>query len=176
VRELKRIILHCSATREGQDVDAATIRKWHLARGWSDIGYHYVIKLDGVVEQGRPLHRIGAHTKGHNADSIGICYIGGLDAQGDAMDTMTGRQRDAFQRLCYALCITFHQPFAIHGHNEFSPKACPSFEVADKFEWLRHWCFSYQQRYADQRPPTPLERAQHCARTDRCCGCGKCDC
>lgn len=176
MRELKRIILHCSATREGQDVDAAAIRRWHLARGWSDIGYHYVIRLDGSVEAGRPLHRIGAHVKGLNADSVGICYVGGLDAEGDSSNTMTSRQRAAFQRLCYALCITFQQPFSIHGHNEFSPKACPSFSVAEEFQDLITWCGSYQQRYPEQRPPASLERAQHGARAASCCGCGKCHC
>ena len=78
MRKIRKIIIHCSATKEGHDIDAAEIKKWHVeGNGWSDIGYHYVIKLDGTVEEGRPLERSGAHTLNHNFDSIGICYIGG---------------------------------------------------------------------------------------------------
>ena len=78
MRKIRKIIIHCSATKEGQDIDAKEIKKWHVeGNGWSDIGYHYVIKLDGTVEEGRPIERSGAHTLNHNHDSIGVCYIGG---------------------------------------------------------------------------------------------------
>jgi N-acetylmuramoyl-L-alanine amidase len=176
VREIKRIVLHCAATKPSQDIDADTIREWHLARGWSDIGYHYVIKLDGIVESGRPLSLMGAHARGHNKNSVGICYIGGLDYKGKPQDTMNGRQVDSFKRLVYALCITLNKPLAIHGHNEFSDKACPSFKVADKFSELQSWALSYQRRFADQRPPAALELTQHS--TGHPCPCcdGKCGC
>ena len=73
MRDLNRIILHCSATKEGQDFSASTIRGWHVnGRGWSDIGYHWIIRLDGTIEVGRPLEKSGAHTKGHNKDSVGV--------------------------------------------------------------------------------------------------------
>ena len=80
MRDINKIIIHCSATPEGRDVNTETIRQWHTAKGWSDIGYHYVIELDGSVNMGRDIDRIGAHTKGHNTGSIGICYVGGMDA------------------------------------------------------------------------------------------------
>jgi len=138
MRELNRIILHCSATKEGREYSVETIRKWHTdpkpkGRGWSDIGYHYVIHLDGSVSQGRPLDRSGAHTKGHNADTVGICYIGGIDKEGKPNDTMTPEQNKAFRMLVLSLRTLFDADMTIHGHNEFSAKACPSFIVKEKF-------------------------------------------
>ena len=73
------IIIHCSATREGQDIKAKTIKQWHLRRGFADIGYHYIIDLDGTIEKGRDESLVGAHCVGKNAISIGVCYIGGCD-------------------------------------------------------------------------------------------------
>ena len=98
----KRIILHCSATKVDPFLDAKTIKRWHVdGNGWLDIGYHFVIKTDGTIEQGRSLEMQGAHTKGHN-DSIGVCYIGGLSNQGHPKDTMTlqiqNRQRHIYSR------------------------------------------------------------------------------
>lgn len=138
MRELNRIILHCSATKEGREYAVETIRKWHTdprpkGRGWSDIGYHYVIHLDGSVSQGRPLDRSGAHTKGHNADTVGICYIGGINKEGKPSDTMTPEQNKAFRMLVLSLRTLFDADMTIHGHNEFSAKACPSFIVREKF-------------------------------------------
>ena len=108
MRKIRKIIIHCSATQEGKDVSVETIRKWHLKRGWRDIGYHFVIGLDGQVQEGRPIEQTGAHTKGHNFDSIGICYIGGVEAErgadGDwvAKDTRTDQQKEALDdMLCY---------------------------------------------------------------------------
>lgn len=173
MRDIKRIILHCSATKPSQDIDAATIRGWHLARGWDDIGYHYVIRLDGVIESGRPLSVMGAHVKGHNRDTVGICYVGGLDADGEPYDTMNGRQADSFRRLVYALCVTLNTRLSVHGHNEFSAKACPSFAVSEKFSELHSWASSYQQRFGDQRPPQALELTQYSAGLDCACRNGK---
>ena len=136
MRELNRIILHCSATPEGRDVPASVIRRWHVEdRGWSDIGYHFVIRLDGTVETGRPLDRAGAHVKGHNADSIGVCYVGGVDADGQAKDTMTELQEIAWVELVFSLRRVFgYMP--VSGHNEYAPKACPSFNVQTKYRFL----------------------------------------
>lgn len=138
MRDLNRIILHCSATKEGREYSVETIRKWHTdpkpkGRGWRDIGYHYVIHLDGSVSQGRPLDQSGAHTKGHNADTVGICYIGGIDKEGKPNDTMTPEQNKAFRMLVLSLRTLFNASMTIHGHNEFSNKACPSFTVKEKF-------------------------------------------
>ena len=103
MRKVDKIIIHCSATKEGQDFNANDINNWHNAKGWNGIGYHYVIKLDGTVEQGRPVEISGAHTKGHNKGSIGVCYIGGLDANGKAKDTRTPEQVNSLRVLIGAL-------------------------------------------------------------------------
>ena len=136
-RHIDEIILHCSATREGQDISVETIRSWHVdGNGWSDIGYHFVILLDGTVETGRPLRRAGAHVKGRNASSIGICYVGGVEQDGEtAKDTMTPAQEQATRNLITSLRAVFG-PLSLHGHNEFSAKACPSFKVNEKFSDL----------------------------------------
>ena len=135
MREIKRVILHCTATTEGKDYSVETIRKWHLKRGWSDIGYHYLIYLDGSINQGRNVFTQGAHTRGENEDSIGIAYVGGLDKDGEPKDTMTLYQDIAFMRLFEALSVTFGK-LDLHGHNEFSNKACPSFDVQEKYKFL----------------------------------------
>ena len=133
MRELNRIILHCSATKEGKDYSVETIRDWHVkGRGWSDIGYHWVIRLDGSIEVGRPLEKSGAHTKGHNKDSVGVCYIGGCDADGKPKDTMNPEQEKAWRMIVLSL-RTLYGDLTIHGHNEFANKACPSFTVKEKF-------------------------------------------
>lgn len=127
-RKINKIIIHCSATPEGRDVKTETIRAWHLKRGWSDIGYHYVIELDGSICEGRPIERTGAHCKGHNTGSIGICYVGGVDQDMQPKDTRTEEQKAAMHSLLFDLTDNFPKA-TIHGHNEFSSKACPSFNV-----------------------------------------------
>jgi len=136
MRQLDKIILHCSATREGQHIDVDTIRNWHLKRGWSDIGYHYVIYLDGSVHEGRPIEKVGAHTSGQNTGSIGICYIGGVEKDGKTpKDTMNELQDTAMVNLIKALREEYGD-MTLHGHNEFAAKACPSFKVYEKYDWL----------------------------------------
>tara|TARA_R110000823_G_scaffold293075_1_gene411885 strand:- start:470 stop:892 length:423 start_codon:yes stop_codon:yes gene_type:complete len=139
MRKIDSIILHCSATREGQDVSVETIREWHIKRGWSDIGYHYVIYLDGSVHEGRPVERMGAHCKGKNKGTIGICYIGGVEADGKTpKDTMTEEQDTAMVNLILAIREKYRDygKIRINGHNEFAAKACPSFSVPKKYDWL----------------------------------------
>lgn len=128
MRKIDKIILHCSATAEGKDFKAADIDRWHRAQGWQSIGYHYVLDIDGKVENGRPLNVAGAHTKGYNSTSIGICYIGGVDACGTAKDTRTEAQKKSLAELVKRLKVQFPSA-TIHGHNEFANKACPSFDV-----------------------------------------------
>lgn len=136
MRVLNRIILHCTATPEGKHFDVDTIRRWHMKdRGWRDIGYHYVIYIDGSVHEGRPLEQVGAHTSGHNKDSIGIVYVGGCDAKMKAKDTLNEAQEVAMVNLIKALREE-HGELSLHGHNEFAAKACPSFDVQKKFDWL----------------------------------------
>lgn len=140
MRRVDEIVIHCSATRDGQDIQPATIRRWHLRRGWRDIGYHYVITLNGRIHAGRPIDEVGAHVRGRNMTTIGICYVGGLDADGKPANTMTDAQRDAIDRLCRALVAVLNCPLEITGHNEHSRKACPSFKVETEFAELAEFC------------------------------------
>ena len=133
MRKIDKIIIHCSATPENRDIKTETIRSWHVkGRGWSDIGYHFVIELDGSVKNGRPLHRAGAHTKGENSNSIGVCYVGGVDKQNNAKDTRTDAQKESMNKLISSLLDDYPEA-SVHGHNEFSAKACPSFDVQKEF-------------------------------------------
>jgi len=130
MRAINRIILHCTATPEGREFGADDIDRWHKRRGWRGIGYHYVIRLDGTIEEGRPVEQIGAHVRGYNADSIGVVYVGGLAADGrTAKDTRTPAQHSALLLLVARLCrehgvLTEH----VYGHREYAAKACPSFD------------------------------------------------
>lgn len=128
-RRLDTIFVHCTATPEGRDYTVADIRAWHKARGWSDIGYHYVVYRDGRVMVGRPVGQVGAHVEGHNVGSIGIVYVGGLTADGKAAkDTRTPAQRASLLWLTDAL-VRKHRIGRVRGHNEVAAKACPSFDV-----------------------------------------------
>lgn len=130
MREITEIILHCSDTYAGKQYHAADIDRWHKARGWKRIGYHYVITLDGQIEKGRAVEDVGAHCLGHNEHSIGICYIGGRSLDDRPADTRTMKQKFALSALLLQLHARF--PHAtIHGHNEFSKKACPCFDAAE---------------------------------------------
>ena len=128
MRKINEVILHCSATPEGKDFKAKDIRKWHKEKGWQDIGYHYVIDLDGTIEPGRDVDIIGAHCLNHNANSIGICYIGGCDKNMQAKDTRTQAQKDALLDLVFLLLQQYKLPLsAVKGHYTYSSKFCPCF-------------------------------------------------
>ena len=132
MRKIDKIIIHCSATKEGVDFHVKDIDRWHKQKGYKCVGYHYVITLDGAIEKGRNEDEIGAHCKGYNANSIGICYIGGLDKEGNAKDTRTVQQRAALFLLLNQLKAKYPNA-TIHGHNEFANKACPSFNVQAEY-------------------------------------------
>jgi hypothetical protein len=138
MRVIRRIIVHCSATGPDQDIGAREIRDWHVrGMGWADIGYHSVIRRDGNLEPGRPLERPGAHVAGHNADSVGICLVGGLSPEGRPEDNFTAGQKRTLERAVRDLLALFPSA-TLHGHNEFAAKACPSFDV-------RAWWASLQE-------------------------------
>lgn len=138
MREIDEIILHCTATPPGREVDIAEVRRWHTqGRNWSDVGYHYLIQLDGSLQAGRPLERQGAHVKGRNETTVGICYVGGLDHDGKACDTMTVDQEETFEHLCFALQLVLARPLQVSGHNQYSSKACPGFSVPEKWPSLQ---------------------------------------
>lgn len=130
MREIKRVIIHCSDTHAHQDIGVKEIREWHTAgRGWSDIGYHYVINRQGEVEGGRPVGIPGAHTLNHNQDSIGICLVGGKP-----MFNFSKKQIDKLVELVWMLVLQYNLKISdVHGHNEYSNKTCPVFDVREFF-------------------------------------------
>ena len=134
MRLVKEIIIHCSATREEQQVSVDTIRDWHLAKGWNDIGYHFYIDLDGTINKGRDIDKMGAHCKGHNRNSIGICYCGGVEADGKTpKDTRTQEQKDSLLHVLKTLKAMYPEA-VIYSHNEFANKACPSFDATEEYK------------------------------------------
>lgn len=132
MRQIDRIILHCSATKEGINISSKEIEVWHKERGFTKIGYHYVILLDGTIQAGRSEEEKGAHCQGYNSNSIGICYIGGLDRFRKSKDTRTDKQKTALNWLVKDLKKRYPNA-TIHGHNEFSKKDCPCFDVKKEF-------------------------------------------
>lgn len=136
MRDIKEIIVHCSATPEGKDFTVDDIRKWHLARGFKDIGYHYVIYRDGSVHKGREESVIGAHCTGHNSYSIGVCYIGGVAKDGKTpKDTRTEAQKESLVKLLQELKARYPKA-TIHGHREYANKACPSFDAKKEYSTI----------------------------------------
>ena len=132
-RKITKIFIHCSATKEGRNISTETIKSWHVkGRGWSDIGYHMVIELDGSVHNGRPLHKVGAGVKGHNADSVHVCYVGGVGSDKEPKDTRTAEQKASLIKVIDEL-LEQYPTASVHGHNEFAAKACPSFDVQKEF-------------------------------------------
>ena len=142
MRRIDTLIIHCSATKAGMDFGAADIDRWHREQGMNGIGYHYVVRLDGQVEKGREVALPGAHCIGWNSRSIGICYVGGLDAKGQPADTRTEKQKKALKELIEQLKEEYPIDLVI-GHRDTSPdlngngviepnefvKACPCFDV-----------------------------------------------
>ena len=134
MREINKIIIHCSATREGENFEVAEIRKWHLARGFNDIGYHFYIDLYGEIHKGRDISKIGAHCKGHNRNSIGICYCGGVEVDGKTpKDTRYDCQKESLIAVLRTLKAMYPNA-VIHSHNDFANKACPSFNATKEYE------------------------------------------
>ena len=134
MRTINEIIVHCTATPEGKDFKAKDIDRWHKERGWKKIGYHYVIDLDGKIEKGRGENEVGAHCSGRNAHSIGVVYVGGLAKDGKTpKDTRTEAQKEALWKILISLIIKYPNA-TIHGHNEFSSKACPCFNVKEEYK------------------------------------------
>ena len=133
MRTVDEIIIHCSATEEGVSYTAKDIDRWHKAKGWDCIGYHFVIDIDGTVEAGRKVSKAGAHCSGHNQRTIGVCYIGGL-RNGKAADTRTDEQKKALKNLVATLRHCCPEIKKISGHNEYANKACPCFKVQDE-QW-----------------------------------------
>ena len=146
-RKITEIIIHCSATPDGKDYTVDDIRRWHKQRGYSDVGYHYIVYRNGILAQGRDVNIIGAHASGHNAHSIGICYIGGMSADNTRPeDTRTLRQKGRLLSLLVDLRKLYPNARII-GHRDLSEdkngdgiiepsewmKACPSFDAKSEY-------------------------------------------
>ena len=132
-RKIKEIIVHCSATREGRNYTVENIRNWHKQRGFSDIGYHYVIYLDGSVHEGRDVNLVGAHCTNHNTYSIGVCYIGGCKFDLSPKDTRTPEQKESLLNLLKELKKKYPSA-TISGHRDWANKACPSFDATKEYK------------------------------------------
>lgn len=138
-RPFDTIIIHCTATRAGRDFHVGDMRVWHQQRGWADIGYHYLITLDGTIEAGRDIDLVGSHCHGHNIGSVGICYVGGLDADGKPADTRTQAQRKALARLIWRLTLeAMNHGWSVpkvRGHRDFNhTKECPCFDARSEYD------------------------------------------
>ena len=137
-RQIKYLVVHCSATPEGRNHTAKDIDAWHRQRGFDGIGYNYVIRLDGTVEEGRDVNKIPSHVKGYNKESIGICYIGGIDKNTlQPKDTRTPAQKEALKKLLIDLKKLYPQA-EILGHRDFPnvAKACPCFNAKIEYKNL----------------------------------------
>ena len=137
MRKINKIIIHCTATPEGRNHTVEDVRKWHKSRGFSDIGYHYLIDIEGNILTGRPLELAGAHVVGQNNDSIGIAYVGGMDKEMKrAKDTRNIKQKESLIKLLRDLVIKFPKT-EIYGHRDFEKnKACPSFNAREEYKFL----------------------------------------
>jgi N-acetylmuramoyl-L-alanine amidase len=146
MRDITDIIVHCSFTkpREGQNprIGVAVIRKWHTdpkpeGRGWRDIGYHYVIKRDGTLQLGRPLEQVGAHVRGANKTSVGICLVGGMDKRtGKAVNDYTDEQWQTLTMVVGGLTVQY-PGVTVSGHNNFTnSKTCPNFDVREWWDTI----------------------------------------
>lgn len=145
-RTITDIVIHCTATRAWQDYSADDLRRMHKAQGWADIGYHYVVRLDGTIEPGRDVDKIGAHVSGHNANSIGVVYVGGLDNQGKAKDTRTENQKNALLNLLLDLRQLYPNA-RISGHRDFSPDLNGNGTI-EPCEWIKECpCFDAKSEY-----------------------------
>lgn len=155
MRRIDSIVIHCSATRENTDYSFDRLKSDHKKRGFRTAGYHYYIKRDGQIFKGRQLDEIGAHAKGHNRFSVGICYEGGLDKNGKPEDTRTEEQKGAILDVINTIMTATQDDFQrgvkqILGHRDLSEdknkngkidswermKECPCFDAIPEYQWL----------------------------------------
>jgi hypothetical protein len=142
------IAVHCAATPPTADIGRADIDRWHRAKGWLMIGYHFVIRRNGEIEIGRPVDAVGAHVEGYNSISVGICLVGGVDAKGKSEDNFTNSQWETLAKLVRELKAKYPNA-KVQGHRDFPKvaKDCPCFDVQD---WLDETGV-----FADPKPAKP---------------------
>ena len=124
MREIDTLIVHCSATPPDMDVGVAEIDRWHKDRGWDECGYHIIIRRSGEIEYGRNIEKQGAHAYGHNAGSVGVCMIGGVNTHNVPDANFSFKQYKALISV-----IDDFRECDVIGHRDVSDKACPSFDV-----------------------------------------------
>jgi len=157
------IIIHCAATKPSMDIGAKEIDRWHRERGWLGIGYHWVIRRDGTVERGRDVDQVGAHAKGFNDKSVGICLVGGIhetlikDRHPKPEANFTPEQWEALDVLVDQM-LGMYPGAEVIGHNEVADKACPAFNVQD---WL-----------ADRKVSEGERDGRACKACSHCSNCG----
>ena len=134
MRKVTELIWHCTATPEGREVTVAEIDRWHKERGWSGIGYHKVVHLDGRVSEGRPETQVGAHVANRNANTIGYTYVGGTEKGNvkKAKDTRTDAQKRTMERLTRE-AIARYGLTLVSGHSDYANKACPCFNARAEY-------------------------------------------
>lgn len=131
-KETKHVIVHCAATKPSMDVGVREIRQWHKERGFLDVGYHFIIRRNGTIEDGRDVNQVGAHTVGQNETSVGVCLVGGVDDKLQPQANFTPQQMATLRKLLGELKVKFPEA-VVKGHRDFAAKACPSFDVK---RWL----------------------------------------
>lgn len=131
-KETKHVIIHCAATKPSMDVGVREIRQWHKERGFLDVGYHFIIRRNGTIEDGRDVNQVGAHTVGQNETSVGVCLVGGVDDKLQPQANFTPQQMATLRKLLGELKVKFPES-VVKGHRDFAAKACPSFDVK---RWL----------------------------------------
>jgi len=141
-RDIKLIVIHCADTYARMDIGVKEIKQWHTSapKYWSDIGYHFVIRRDGTLEIGRPLNRNGAHCKGYNKSSIGICYAGGKGDDNKPQDNRTDAQKKTLSALIISLQAEYPS-VEVKGHNELANKYCPAYDVQKDMQSLLDYLF-----------------------------------
>ena len=148
MRYIDEIIVHCAETRPDQDINAATIDRWHRAQNWDCIGYHFFIKLDGTIEIGRPIEKQGAHCWQRNRTTIGICYAGGLlrtaDGKKQYADTRTAAQKRSMYLLIVTLAHCFPDIIKISGHRDYANVYCPCFDAKGEYQPTIDYIRSHQ--------------------------------
>lgn len=135
MRKINLIVVHCTATPSSRRITVADIDSWHKARGFNEIGYHFIIHQDGYIDLGRDIEIAGAHVKGFNSHSVGVAYVGGLDENGKPADTRTPQQKQALLRLLRHLKETYPEA-VIRSHRDYANKACPCFDATKEYEDL----------------------------------------
>lgn len=137
LRKINYIAVHCTATKENYYFDKVDIDRWHRNLGWNGIGYNYVILLDGTIQEGRDINQVPSHVKGYNSNSIGVVYVGGLDADMKAKDTRTPKQKIAMINLLKQLRALYPKAI-IQGHRDFPKvaKACPCFDAKIEYKTI----------------------------------------